>query len=137
MRAGVCMLASAVLTCAMCHVACLYVHAAMERQLGCLVGANAYLTPKGSQGLAPHHDDVELWVVQTAGKKKWRLYKPVNAYQLPNQPSGDLEQVGAAADDERYTELSNSCRVKCKRRAADVHLANRETLKHRRYKPSG
>lgn len=76
----------------------LFVPAALERQLGCLVGANAYLTPQGSQGLAPHHDDVELWVVQTAGKKKWRLYQPINGYQLPNQPSGDLEQVGARPD---------------------------------------
>ncbi|WIA29285.1 hypothetical protein OEZ86_011790 [Tetradesmus obliquus] len=66
--------------------------AAMERQLGCLVGSNAYLTPAGSQGLAPHHDDVELWVVQTHGSKQWKLYQPINAYQLPNQPSGDLDQ---------------------------------------------
>jgi hypothetical protein len=45
------------------------------------------------QGLAPHHDDVELWVVQTHGSKSWKLYKPINGYQLPNQPSGDLDQV--------------------------------------------
>lgn len=30
--------------------------AALEARLGELVGANAYLTPPGSQGLAPHHD---------------------------------------------------------------------------------
>lgn len=51
-----------------------------------------YLTPAGSQGLAPHHDDVELWVVQTSGTKKWRLYEPINGYNLPNAGSGDLEQ---------------------------------------------
>lgn len=66
--------------------------AALERQLGCLVGTNAYLTPAGSQGLAPHHDDVELWVVQTSGRKRWRLYEPLNGYQLPNAGSGDLDQ---------------------------------------------
>lgn len=32
----------------------------LERELGCLVGANAYLTPCGAQGLAPHYDDVEV-----------------------------------------------------------------------------
>jgi hypothetical protein len=52
----------------------------------------SYLTPAGSQGLAPHHDDVELWVVQTSGKKRWRLYEPLNGFQLPNAGSGDLEQ---------------------------------------------
>eukprot|EP00775_Hariotina_reticulata_P000580 gene580-859_t len=66
--------------------------AALERQMGCLVGSNSYHTPAGSQGLAPHHDDVELWVVQTAGTKSWRIYGPRNGYRLPNQPSGDLEQ---------------------------------------------
>lgn len=67
--------------------------AALERQLGCLVGSNAYITPRGSQGLAPHHDDVELWVVQTAGTKAWRVYAPLDGYALPNQPSGDLDEV--------------------------------------------
>lgn len=41
---------------------------ALEIQLGCLVGCNAYLTPKGAQGLAPHYDDVELWICQTQGE---------------------------------------------------------------------
>jgi hypothetical protein len=30
--------------------------AALESKLGSLVGSNAYLTPPGTQGLAPHHD---------------------------------------------------------------------------------
>lgn len=65
--------------------------AALERQLGCLVGVNAYLTPPGTQGLAPHHDAVELFVCQTSGSKSWRLYRPVNGHSLPALPSGDLE----------------------------------------------
>jgi len=32
--------------------------ASLEAQLGCLVGVNAYLTPRGTQGLAPHTDEV-------------------------------------------------------------------------------
>lgn len=56
-------------------------------------GANAYLTPKGTQGLAPHTDPVEIFVVQTQGRKRWRLYEPVGAFPLPNQASGDLAQV--------------------------------------------
>ncbi|GLI67008.1 hypothetical protein VaNZ11_011104 [Volvox africanus] len=66
--------------------------AALEAQAGCLVGCNAYLTPAGGQGLAPHHDDVELFVCQTQGTKKWRLYKPVNGFELPSKCSGDLPQ---------------------------------------------
>lgn len=66
--------------------------AALERELGCLVGTNAYMTPTGTQGLAPHHDDVELWVLQTAGRKRWRIYEPLNGFMLPNNGSGDLDQ---------------------------------------------
>lgn len=35
--------------------------AALEARLGELVGANAYLTPPGAQGLAPHHDGEGGW----------------------------------------------------------------------------
>ncbi|KAK9802556.1 hypothetical protein WJX73_001613 [Symbiochloris irregularis] len=65
--------------------------AALEAQLGCLVGINAYLTPAGTQGLAPHHDDVELWVCQTQGSKRWRLYKPWQGLALPALPSPDFD----------------------------------------------
>ncbi|KAL4438516.1 hypothetical protein ABPG77_000164 [Micractinium sp. CCAP 211/92] len=80
--------------------------AAMERRLGCLVGCNAYLTPPGTQGLAPHWDDVEIFVVQTEGSKRWRLHRAPPApdgaaptsrasllahSHLANQVSGDLE----------------------------------------------
>lgn len=37
---------------------------------------NAYLTPPNSQGFAPHYDDIEAFILQVEGKKRWRLYKP-------------------------------------------------------------
>lgn len=43
--------------------------AALEAHLGCLVGSNSYITAPKSQGLAPHHDDVEIFVCQTSGGK--------------------------------------------------------------------
>eukprot|EP00803_Ostreobium_quekettii_P009229 evm.model.scf_368.8 EVM.evm.TU.scf_368.8 scf_368:75707-77381(-) len=66
--------------------------ARLESQLGCLVGCNAYVTPGGTQGLAPHHDDVELFVCQTEGCKAWRLYGPIGGHGLPSLPSKDLAQ---------------------------------------------
>lgn len=58
--------------------------AALESRLGCLVGCNAYLTPKGTQGLAPHHDEVELFVCQTQGMKLLEIQE-INSspYVLP------------------------------------------------------
>ena len=39
-----------------------------------VVNANLYLTPKGSQGLAPHFDTQNVFILQLQGSKHWRLY---------------------------------------------------------------
>jgi len=48
----------------------------LETHFNSLVGANVYITPAESQGLAPHCDDVEIFVLQLEGKKTWKLYEP-------------------------------------------------------------
>ena len=43
----------------------------------------------GTQGFAPHYDDIEAFVIQLEGKKHWRLYKPRNDKEtLPRFSSG-------------------------------------------------
>merc|ERR1712096_394421 len=63
-----------------------------------MVGANVYLTPPGTQGFAPHWDDVEVFMLQLEGKKHWKIYSPRNKEEtLPRFSSANLEQdeVGA------------------------------------------
>ncbi|XP_063297432.1 ribosomal oxygenase 1 [Pelobates fuscus] len=48
----------------------------LQELFGSMVGSNTYLTPAGTQGFAPHYDDIEAFVVQLEGKKHWRVYKP-------------------------------------------------------------
>ncbi|XP_008059564.1 ribosomal oxygenase 2 [Carlito syrichta] len=48
----------------------------LECYFGSLVGSNVYMTPAGSQGLPPHYDDVEVFILQLEGEKHWRLYHP-------------------------------------------------------------
>ncbi len=48
----------------------------LKQYFGGLVGANCYITPVNSQGLAPHYDDVEVFVLQLEGTKAWKLYHP-------------------------------------------------------------
>ncbi|CAH4033928.1 unnamed protein product [Pieris brassicae] len=51
-------------------------NATLQEYFHSFVGANAYLTPPDSQGFAPHYDDIEAFILQTEGKKHWRIYKP-------------------------------------------------------------
>ncbi|XP_028839150.1 ribosomal oxygenase 2 [Denticeps clupeoides] len=48
----------------------------LESFFGSLVGSNVYITPQKSQGLPPHYDDVEVFILQLEGEKHWRLYSP-------------------------------------------------------------
>mmetsp|Transcript_51592 Transcript_51592/g.160068 ORF Transcript_51592/g.160068 Transcript_51592/m.160068 type:complete len:506 (+) Transcript_51592:1734-3251(+) len=64
----------------------------LERAFAALFGANAYLTPAGRQGLAPHFDDVEVVMLQLEGSKHWRLHAPPEdeEYPLPREYSRDF-----------------------------------------------
>lgn len=53
----------------------------LQEYFHCMVGTNVYLTPKNSQGFAPHYDDIEAFVLQLEGQKHWRVYKP----RTPNE----------------------------------------------------
>lgn len=48
----------------------------LETFFGTVVGANVYLTPPSSQGFAPHYDDIDAFVCQVSGRKRWRVYAP-------------------------------------------------------------
>ncbi|XP_014600738.1 PREDICTED: bifunctional lysine-specific demethylase and histidyl-hydroxylase NO66 [Polistes canadensis] len=67
-------------------------NATLQELFGCFVGSNSYLTPPGSQGFAPHYDDIEAFILQIEGKKRWRLYHVTDPKNyLPRFPSKDLK----------------------------------------------
>ena len=47
-----------------------------DEAMQCSTGMNSYWTPPGSQGFAPHYDDVEVFMLQLEGSKRWRVYAP-------------------------------------------------------------
>jgi bifunctional lysine-specific demethylase and histidyl-hydroxylase NO66 len=64
--------------------------------LGCAVQANAYLTPAGNTGFQTHYDSHDVFVLQIAGRKHWRIHEPVYADPLERQPwGGYAEEVSA------------------------------------------
>jgi ribosomal protein L16 Arg81 hydroxylase len=67
----------------------------LEAALGCPVQANAYWTPSSAQGFDVHHDTHDVFVLQLAGHKRWRVYEPVLELPLKSQRwSADLGEVG-------------------------------------------
>ncbi|XP_043494934.1 ribosomal oxygenase 1 [Polistes fuscatus] len=67
-------------------------NATLQELFGCFVGSNSYLTPPGSQGFAPHYDDIEAFILQIEGKKRWRLYNVTDQKDyLPRYSSKDLK----------------------------------------------
>lgn len=65
----------------------------LESEFGCMIGSNAYLTPLNSQGFAPHYDDVDVFILQLEGFKRWRVYAPFNkAETLPRASSRDYTE---------------------------------------------
>lgn len=66
--------------------------ATLEDEWGCMAGANAYLTPKNTQGFAPHFDDIEAFLLQTEGSKQWKVYYPLTESDLlARYPSGNFK----------------------------------------------
>ncbi|DBA03316.1 TPA: hypothetical protein N0F65_011675 [Lagenidium giganteum] len=65
----------------------------LEHEWGCMAGANTYLTPKNTQGFAPHYDDIEAFLLQVEGTKHWKIYAPLDeARTLPRYSSGNFAQ---------------------------------------------
>ena len=60
--------------------------AALTAQLGHPVQVNAYVTPPQNTGFAAHYDTHDVFVLQFAGRKAWRIHEPVWPLPLRSQP---------------------------------------------------
>jgi hypothetical protein len=73
----------------------------LAADLGHPTQVNAYITPPSSRGFSPHYDVHDVFVLQVAGEKHWRIHEPVLADPLRTQPWTDREaEVAAAAEAE-------------------------------------
>ena len=72
----------------------------LEASLGHPAQANAYYTPQEAQGLPVHHDTHDVFVLQVAGEKRWRVYEPALELPLKNQRySAELGGPGETVED--------------------------------------
>jgi cupin superfamily protein len=63
----------------------------LEIALGHPTQVNAYITPPGSQGLAVHSDEHDVFVLQVHGTKGWQVYRPVPTLPPHDDPLIDAE----------------------------------------------
>jgi ribosomal protein L16 Arg81 hydroxylase len=61
----------------------------LAAELGHPVQANAYVTPPQNQGFSAHYDVHDVFVLQIAGEKRWRIHSPVLVSPLRDQPWND------------------------------------------------
>jgi ribosomal protein L16 Arg81 hydroxylase len=61
----------------------------LAAELGHPVQANAYVTPPQNQGFSAHYDVHDVFVLQIAGEKRWRVHPPVLVSPLRDQPWND------------------------------------------------
>lgn len=61
---------------------------AVQRRLRCYANGNAYVTGPASQGFGTHHDGHDVFVLQTSGRKHWRLYAPQEELPLEGRKMG-------------------------------------------------
>ncbi len=72
----------------------------LEPTLGHPAQANAYYTPRGSQGLPVHHDTHDVFVLQVAGEKRWLVYEPALELPLRNQKyTAEMGEPGTPVHD--------------------------------------
>jgi hypothetical protein len=69
----------------------------LAADLGHPVQVNAYVTPPQSRGFDDHYDVHDVFVLQVAGEKRWRVHEPVHPSPLRDQPWTDHRQAVEAA----------------------------------------
>ncbi|CAD5223404.1 unnamed protein product [Bursaphelenchus okinawaensis] len=68
-----------------------YICDQFQELFNCFVGANCYYTPKKTAGFAPHWDDIDAFLIQTAGRKHWKIYGPSDTDEIwPLESSGNF-----------------------------------------------
>uniref|UniRef100_A0A914KTD9 Bifunctional lysine-specific demethylase and histidyl-hydroxylase n=1 Tax=Meloidogyne incognita TaxID=6306 RepID=A0A914KTD9_MELIC len=70
-----------------------YICDALQEVFCSYVGANNYLTPAGNASFAPHYDNIDAFILQTEGRKHWKIYAPESLDDaLPLESSDNLNE---------------------------------------------
>ncbi len=73
---------------------------ALEYEFSMPFQANVYLTPEKAQGFQPHHDTHDVFVLQIAGSKHWRIYQSPLLLPLRGQEHDPTKPAASLVDRE-------------------------------------
>jgi hypothetical protein len=65
----------------------------LQNELSFPVRANLYCTPPDARGAELHYDTHDVFVLQIAGRKHWRVYRPLDPLALAHLPSLAFERA--------------------------------------------
>jgi ribosomal protein L16 Arg81 hydroxylase len=68
----------------------------LTTETGHPVQVNAYVTPASSTGFSAHYDVHDVFVLQVAGTKRWRIHEPVRPDPLRDEPWTDRRDAVTA-----------------------------------------
>jgi ribosomal protein L16 Arg81 hydroxylase len=83
----------------MAHAPVLDIKQSLQRWLGAYVSANLYASWGATHGFAVHWDDHDVFVLQVAGRKRWRIYPPTRQWPLLDDVDNAPKPGGEPAAD--------------------------------------
>lgn len=91
-----------------------YLAGELGRALDCEIRVNAYITPPDSAGFAKHYDHHDVLILQTSGKKEWRIYQrvettPVETTFMSSHQKAAFSSLSLHRDDvpDQYSETTS------------------------------
>lgn len=98
---------------------------ALEQVFNFPVKANLYASPAGARSSPRHYDKHDVLVLQLAGRKHWRVYRPVVPLPLAHTPALPFEQRGHELKHHRGGPVRGRARIGDEEAGAPVleHLA--------------
>ncbi len=70
------------------------------REFNSLVNINCYVSFPSRQGFDCHYDTHDVWILQTAGVKEWKVFEPTRQFPLDRDPSEEKNKYAKPGEGE-------------------------------------
>lgn len=70
------------------------------REFNSLININCYVSFPSRQGFDCHYDTHDVWILQTAGVKEWKVFEPTRKFPLDKDPSDEKNKYAKPTEGE-------------------------------------